>query len=152
MSEEKKIKLISSSPEGAILAVDFGLKRVGLAVCDPHRKVAVGAGLIVGKQGRALSRSVMAEAQRRNVMTLLIGSPPEGAREVEPVIAGADILSRDLEKKGFEIKRWDESYTTSMALSIRRNIGGKGKKEKEWIDEASAIILLQSYIDAGKSI
>ena len=135
------------SSKGPILAVDFGLKRVGLAVCDPGRRVAVGAGYLEGISGRKLARAVKAEAIKRDAGTVLIGEPPEGARGVEPVIKGADILANALQKWGFNVLRWDESYTTSSVLSTRRQYGGKSKTGKGWIDEASAVLILQSYLD-----
>ncbi len=138
---------VEEFPEGVILAVDYGLKRVGLAVCDPDRRVAVGAGFLKGLSGRKLARAIKAEAQERDVKTILIGEPPEGAREVEPVIEGADNLTDTLQKWGFYVLRWDESYTTSTVLSDRRRYGGKSKTGKGWIDEASAVLILQSYLD-----
>ena len=134
--------------KGAILAVDYGLKRVGLAVCDPDRKVAVGAGMIENLSGRKLARAVYKEAVDRNAKVVLVGLPPEGATDVEPVIEGADRLSNNLQKMGMEIWRWDESFTTFEALKSRRMIGGKSKRKKKWVDEAAAVIILRTFLDS----
>jgi len=135
---------------GVILAVDYGLTYVGLAACDFRGRVAVGAGRLEGLGARALGRAVCAAARQRNAKKILIGSPPVGAHNVKLVIEGANKLASSLERMGFEILRWDESYTTAAALAFKRHIGGKSKPTKEWIDEAAAIILLQSYLDAHK--
>ncbi len=135
-------------PEAPILAVDYGLQRVGLAISDPNGRVAVGAGILVGLKGRALARAVIAAARERNAKSILVGEPPEDAREVEDVIAGADKLSDYLTSKGFPVYRIDEDYTTAVALASRKAIGGKGKRTKKWIDEAAAIIILQRFLDS----
>ena len=127
--------------------MDYGLKRVGLAVCDAERRTAVGVGCIEGLSGRSLARAVKAEAQKRNAKTILIGLPPKGAREVEPVIAGADALADALELAEFRVIRWDESYSTAEALTARRRYGGKSRIGKCWVDEAAAVLILNNYLD-----
>ncbi len=130
-----------------ILAVDFGLQRTGLAVCDSNRRVAVGAGNLSDLKNRALARSIIQAAESRGIKTILVGEPPPDAREVEAVIDGANNLCVRLEQHGFNVIRWDEDCTTAEALAARKHIGGKSSKGKKWIDEASAIILLQRYLD-----
>lgn len=143
---------VNDCPGVPILAVDFGLKRIGLAVCDPGRCVAVGAGYLEGISGRKLARAIKAEALKRNTDTVLIGKPPEGARGVEPVINGADNLADTLLKWDFRVLRWDESYTTSSVLSARRQYGGKARTGKGWIDEASAVLILQDFLDHERTL
>jgi len=138
MEESKKIS-------GVILAVDFGSKKSGLAICDPERRVAVGVGHLE-KSGRALARAVFSIAREKGAESVLVGSPPPGAKNVEPVIAGADKLCDALRKRGMEVLRWDEGYTTAEALRTKKHYGGKSKPKKMWIDEASAILILQSYL------
>lgn len=133
------------------MAVDFGLKRVGLALCDPSHKVAVGAGILVGLSGRTLARTIKKQAEDRNIKIILIGIPPDGAREVEEVIAGADNLANSLRKMKFTILRWDEEFSTARALADRKKIGGKSKPSKQWIDEAAAILILQDYLARNNS-
>ena len=131
-----------------MLGVDYGLKRVGLAFCDGVHKVAVGAGWLEGLSGRALARAVRAAAEQRKIETIVIGRPPEGAREVEMVIAGADALAVSLGKMGFRIIWQDEDFTSARALADRKKIGGKSLKTKVWVDEAAAILILQDYINS----
>lgn len=141
--------VIKTEENGAILAVDYGLKRVGLAVCDPECKVAVGAGAIENLQGRKLARAVQAEAVKRNIRRILIGEPGQTGRDVDLVHTGSKKLADYLLRTGFEVIRWDESYTTASALSTRKHFGGKSRSDRTWIDEASAIILLQDYLNSA---
>jgi len=141
----------SSANPGTILGIDYGLKRVGLAVSDENGRLAVGAGWLEGLSGRSLARRIKAEADKRNAKLVVIGQPPEGVRDSDRVAAGADELAAALEKMGLETKRHDESYTTSTVLAERKKYGGKSSKPRGWIDEAAAILILQSYIDMLKS-
>ncbi len=131
-----------------ILAVDYGLKRVGLAVCDENGRVAVGVGILTGVQGRALTRAVYAAARERGAKSILIGSPHPELHGSKPVIEGADLLSEKLRLKGLNVYRLDESGTTAEALDARRTAGGRGRKTTLWIDEAAAIILLRRFLDS----
>ena len=127
---------------GALLGVDFGLKRVGLAFCDGIHKVAVGAGWLEGLSGRSLARAIKAAASQRKIETIIIGKPPDGAREVEKVITGVKALAASLSKMGFKVIWQDEDFTTARALADRKKIGGKSSKPKGWVDEAAAILIL----------
>ena len=132
---------------GAILAVDFGLIRVGLAVCDPDRRVAVGAGTLIGVSGRTLARTIKKHADDRNADTIVVGTPPVGARYVNEVIKGADKLADALRSMQFSVIRWDEEFTTAKALSDRKTYGGKSNVKRMWVDEAAAILILQDYLE-----
>jgi len=134
---------------GALLCVDYGLKRVGLATSDEDRRLAVGAGWLEGLSGRSLARTIKNEADKRGIREIVIGEPPEDAREVGKVIDGANRLAEALKKLGFEVVRWDESFTTATALADRKKYGGKSSKPRGWIDEAAAILILQSYIESN---
>ncbi len=137
---------------GAIFGVDYGLKRVGLAVSDPEGRVAVGAGRLEGLSGRALARAIGAAARSRGAEVVVIGQPSGEGRGHEEVTSGTTALSAALERMGFEVAGWDESYTTAEALAARRRFGGRSSASKGWADEAAAILILQSYLDQQRSV
>lgn len=130
---------------GALLGVDFGLKRVGLAVCDPEGRVAVGAGRIEGSNGKALILKIVKQARDRGVVGIVVGKPTS-TRGNEDVTEGAARLAEALVKYGFNVTTWSEAYTTAEALTARKHFGGKKSSDKSWTDEAAAIILLQDYL------
>ena len=136
--------------DGAILAVDYGLKRVGLAVCDPRRRTAVGVGSVQGLTGRTLARAVEKAALARQAATIIIGETEQPLSEgltKNPVREGAERLSDALARAGFNVLRWNEANTTAAVLADRRRLGGKGKPARRWADEAAAILILQDYLD-----
>ena len=137
------------NPPGTLLCIDYGLKRIGLAISDEDRRLAVGAGWLEDISGRSLARAIKKEADKRGIREIVVGEPPEGSREVGEVIKGADRLTGALKKMGFEVVRWDESFSTATALADRKKYGGKSSKPRGWIDEAAAILILQSYIESN---
>ncbi len=150
----RKTKLRDSEDHslGAILGVDYGLRRVGLSICFDKQRLAVGAGWLEGLSGRTLARAVKAAAVERNAGLIVIGQPPEDARDADRVTAGADALTASLKRMGLKVVRWNEDYTTAAVLKERRKYGGKSSKPKGWVDEAAAIFILQDYIDNRQTL
>ena len=142
----------SDGKGGPVLGVDYGLKRVGLAVSDPERRVAVGAGRLEGLSGRALARAIAAAARSRKAGVIVVGAPPAGSRGHDEVAAGASKLAAALARMGFEVVRCDESYTTAEALAAGRRFGGKLTSTKGWVDEAAAVLILQGYLDRQRMV
>ena len=133
-----------------LLSVDFGLKRCGLAICDPEGRLAVGAGRIEGLSGRSLARAVARAARERQIGSILVSLPTPSLEEDQPVVEGADRLSESLERDGFQVVRWTEAFSTAEAHTARRFYGGKSSAGRGWADEAAAVLILQNYLDRMK--
>ncbi len=130
---------------GKLLGIDFGLRRVGLAVCDPQGRIAVGAGRIEGSSGRNLILKITKEAKGRGVEGIVVGRPA-ATRGNDVVTRGAARIAEEIVRYGFKVTMWSEGYTSAAALAARKHFGGKKSSDKGWIDEAAAIILLQDYL------
>jgi putative holliday junction resolvase len=135
---------------GVLLGVDFGLKRVGLAVCDPEGRVAVAGGRIEDASGKSLAKRILAAALERNASGIVLGEPPL-TRGNELVIEGAHRLGRQIEGAGLKVAFWPEHYSTASAHAARKHFGGKASGDKSWADEAAAVIILQDYLDWRRS-
>jgi putative holliday junction resolvase len=134
--------------KGRILAIDYGSRRVGLAMTDPLQVLASGAGTI-GNDG-----SVVAEVARRvkeeGVVLVLVGMPyaPDGGAGAK----GAEILKFVEELRGVlevPVETWDESFSSTRAQQVFREGGMKQKqrREKGRIDEMAARLFLQEYLE-----
>ncbi|MFN3820717.1 MAG: RuvX/YqgF family protein [bacterium] len=137
----------STNLSGTILAVDVGLKRCGLAISDPQRRVAVGAGSLTIKDFKELAEKITYEAQRRQVTTLLISKPQPFSPSSRELSIKIESLAQALRKQTFLVILWNEAFTTAQALRERKFYGGRGKSQKKWVDEAAAVLLLQNYLD-----
>src|SRR4030042_2418096 len=74
---------MTSDNRKAILGIDFGLRRVGMAICPTDSRIAVGAGWIEASNRRDLVRAITAAAREREAREIVIGKPPISGREAD---------------------------------------------------------------------
>ena len=127
------------------LALDWGERRIGLAISDPSGTIASPAGFILRRAGK---RPPIAEVIRRAdalaAQGFVAGLPldedggeTERSREVRTV--GIALQRRT----GLPVMLVDERYTTAIALRTVRALGGKTKDRAGDIDSLAATVLLQ---------
>ena len=132
---------------GRIMAIDYGSKRVGLAVTDPLQIIATGLTTVHSKD---LISYLEAYLKKEKVDCIVVGEPKtlqneasDSARYIEPFVT-------HLKRKFPDIKvdRYDERFTSTLAHQSML-MGGLKKKDranKETVDMISATILLQDYL------
>lgn len=131
-----------------VVAIDYGLRRVGIAIADPLRLFAQPHGTY--DPDRALE--VLQKIHRQDgIETILIGWPltldgNEGAA-TERVSAFLDRLMPAL--PGVQIIKWDERFSSERAREIIRQSGArkKARQDKGRVDAAAASIILQEYLE-----
>ena len=141
--------------KGALLGVDFGDKRTGLAICDPSRIIASAIGVISVGGIEKTADAVAEEAQKRAVSAIVVGLPvnmdgSEGGRA-----ARYRKFARLLEERlgeAMPVILFDERLTTMPAARFLTETNTRGAKRKEVIDALSAQIILQNFIDKLKNI
>lgn len=133
---------------GKVLAIDFGLKRCGLAISDEARFFAFGLKTIDSKE---LSVALDELVEQEKLSDIVIGLPKRLNDEDTHITENVRILKEVLEKKypQINIHLEDERFTSSMASNAIHMAGGskKQKKDKGLIDKVSATIILQSFLD-----
>jgi putative Holliday junction resolvase len=130
---------------GRIFAIDYGDKRVGLALSDPMRMIASPLGHILRRAGK---RAPVAELVRRaaghEVTAFVIGLPLDERGDDTPRAAEVRAIAAELEKRtGLPVSLVDERYTTAAALRTVREMGGSTRGRKGDVDALAATILLQ---------
>jgi putative holliday junction resolvase len=131
------------------LGVDYGEKRVGLAISDEIGMIASPAGFIARRAGkRAPIAEIIRRAEALEARGFIVGLPLDGdgnetdwTREVRRV--GAEIEKRT----GLPVSFLDERYTTAASLRTIREMGGSTRGRKGDVDSMSAAILLQHALD-----
>lgn len=130
-----------------ILAIDYGSKRVGIAVTDTLQLIAGGLTTIHSKDVISFLEDYL---KKENVECIVVGEPKtmnnkasESARFIEPFV-------KHLHKKFPEIKieRYDERFTSVMAQKamLAGGLKKKDRQNKETVDMISATIILQDYM------
>jgi putative holliday junction resolvase len=141
--------ILPQKPElGRILAIDYGQKRVGLAVTDELRMIATALDSVHSKDVIAFLKEYVS---RENVDCFVLGYPltmqnqlSESARFTEPF---AKHLQRTFPL--IPVERIDERFTSKMATAAILESGAKKKdrRNKALVDKVSAVIILQSYLE-----
>jgi len=130
-----------------ILAIDYGLKRTGLAVTDPLKIIATGLTTVESKQLISFLKNYF---NKEGVELIIIGEP----KNLDDSDTHATQLVRNIIKelqKNFPlipVKTVDERFTSKMASRAMIEMGLKKKKrrDKALVDEIAAAIMLQEYL------
>jgi putative Holliday junction resolvase len=128
-----------------ILAVDWGDRRVGLAVSDPSGMIASPAGHIVRRAGkRPPIAAVIRRAEELEAESFVIGLPLDEQGEETPRCAEVRHVAAELTKRtGLPVRLVDERYTTAAALRAVREMGGDTRGRRGDVDALAATVLLQ---------
>lgn len=135
-----------------MLAVDWGDKRIGLAVSDELGMLASPAGTIVRRAGkRPPLAELIRQADSLNVAEYVFGLPldehgADTARSLEIRGVAASLKSR----QQLPVRLVDERFTTSAALRSIREQGGSTRGRKDDVDALAACILLEGVLRAMK--
>jgi putative holliday junction resolvase len=132
-----------------LLALDYGTKRVGVAVTDPSQLIASPLTTVAaGELLTWLRQYVAAEP----VAALVVGLPRHldgGPTDTTPHVVG---LVRTLRKAfpDLPVHTVDERFTTTMAHQTMRagGLGRKARQDKATVDKISAAIILQSFMES----
>lgn len=132
---------------GRILAIDYGSKRVGLAVTDPLRMIASGLDTVHSKDLIVFLENYF---KKEMVDVVVVGEPrtldnqaSDSARFIEPFVT-------HLKRKfpAIKVVRFDERFTSSLAhqAMLMGGLKKKDRQNKELVDKISATIILQDYL------
>ena len=130
-----------------ILAIDYGLKRTGLAVTDPFKMLATGLGTVDTKDLIAWLKKYM---QTEAVERIIIGDPrnlDNSATHATPLVAGfVKQLIRHF--PGVPVEKIDERFTSKIAQQsiLQTVMKKKDRRNKGLVDEIAATILLQDFL------
>jgi len=131
-----------------ILAIDFGERRIGLAISDPLGITAQGLPTIDTRKTKDIFSHIQGIIKDKKVRKVVVGIP----RNMNGSIGfkGEEVkkfISKLTQKTGVEVEAWDERLTSVQSLKSMRKMGIKQKK-KEAVDRISATLILQSYLDS----
>lgn len=136
-----------------ILGIDYGDKRIGVAVCDELGLTAQGLATIMRKDVERDIEAIAKYIREYHVEKIVIGYPVmlDGSEGIqcEKVNRFADILQS---RFSLSVIKWDESLSTKEAEKILIEANMSRKKRKKVVDKLAAVIILQGYLDYLGSI
>lgn len=134
---------------GRILAIDFGTKRTGIAVTDPLRIIPGGLTTVATHE---LDKFLADYFAREQVDVIVVGHPTNMNGEESASMAQIRPFVARLKKQypDREIVMFDERFTSVIAQRAIRDAGIKkmARRNKALVDEVSATIILESYMDS----
>ncbi len=130
-----------------ILAIDYGIKRTGIAITDEMQIIASGLTTIPSESAIDFLKDYFI---KENVIKVLIGEPKQMNGQPSE---SAEIIEKFIKKfkvafPQMEIVRVDERFTSKMAIQTMIDSGLKKKQRqnKALVDEIAATIMLQDYL------
>jgi putative Holliday junction resolvase len=130
-----------------VLALDFGIKRTGIAISDEMKMIASGLKTV---DSRILMEELKSLVPAENIDTLVVGEPKFTDGKPMQLEKNILFLIEDIQKifPSLTIVRMDERFTSKMAFQAMIDSGLKKKqrRNKGLVDEISATILLQNYL------
>lgn len=138
--------------DGCIIGVDWGERRIGLAVSDPSQNIAQPLATISRRLGKRFPMKQLREVvEQRRPVGFVVGLPltAEGGE------GGAAEAARQMghlikTKTSLSVVFRDERMTTARALTTVKEMGGRTKGRKGEIDQMAATLLLQAFLDSRR--
>ncbi len=129
----------------AIIGIDFGLRRIGLAISDDCNLIALPLG--VADARKSVKAEITTLLGSRTIERAVIGLPLDRDGNITEIGIKARKFAQNIERWfAVPVELWDERYTSAQAATI--NIRKSGSHDKKALNDiTSAIIILQSYLE-----
>lgn len=137
-----------------VMAIDFGMRRIGVAVSDPLRIMAQGLETINwnGIDSEYAIDRLAEIVKEKEISEIVLGKPSRTDGSVSESEEKAVLFGKLLEEKvGIRPILRDERYTTVIASQFLRQTGVSGKNKKKVVDQVAAEIILQEYLDISRT-
>ncbi len=135
---------------GRIIAVDWGERRIGLAVSDETQMIAGPLDTLVRRVGKRFPMpAFLAHVAELAPRGILVGLPLAPSGEDGPSAVAARAMAADIGARTYlPVLLWDERMSTARALASIREQGGSTRGQEERVDALAAAVILQHYLDA----
>lgn len=133
------------------MGIDYGLKRVGIALSDPLHTFAYSLTTLINDE--SLVSKLKEIIRDKNIQKIILGMPSDEHKSVSSIVDQIrkfkELLSKEFK---LEIIEWDETFTSVIAQNrIIESVSKKKKrKDKGLVDMNSASIILQEYLNSLK--
>jgi putative holliday junction resolvase len=131
-----------------ILGIDFGEKRIGMAVSDPLRITAQILPTLQIKNQSEIFIKIDNIIVEKNVTEIVIGMPLNLKGDKGLTAQKVDGFIQKLKEQcTLPVHTWDERFTSLVAERTIRESGKSPSRYKPKVDQISAVLILQAYLD-----
>ncbi len=131
-----------------IMSIDFGLRRIGLAVSDPLGITAQGLPTLQRTSIRKDMEHIRAVLEEYSVERIIVGNPIGHTGKATSMSRHVEDFAKKLRGRvSCPVELWDERLTSVEANRMLRTAGLSISKRRQAVDRVSAVLLLQNYLD-----
>jgi len=136
---------------GRLLAIDYGKKRTGIAVSDPLQIIANGLTTVKTSEIFDFLSNYL---QKEEVSAIVVGLPKQMSGEMSENMQRVEVFVNKLKQiySSIPIEYFDERFSSKMAhqAMIDGGLKKKDRQNKALVDEISATIILQGYMESKR--
>jgi putative Holliday junction resolvase len=138
--------------EGRLLGVDWGERRIGLALSDESQTLAQPLGTLTRRRGKRFPMTeLIANVSRHAVVGVVVGLPLEASGDEGEPARAARALAQDISRRAERpVAMWDERFTTARIRRAVHEMGGTPRDRPGDVDALAATLLLQHYLDGRR--
>ncbi len=131
------------------LGIDYGDRRIGLALSDPMRIIASALSVIDQRESQNACKEINALCVKHEVGTIVVGLPLNMDGSRGPRVEKTDAFITKLQAEvDLPIVTWDERLSSKSAEATLIEAGMRREKRKGIIDKVAAQVILQHYLDS----
>ncbi len=138
----------SRAPQ-TIIAFDFGLRRIGVAVGQNVTRSATPIGIVSNSDAGIDHQRIAAIIDEWQPATIVVGMPLHADGSRSNISAAVEVFIAELDCYQLPIETVDERHTSAeagQALKLARQAGARGRISKEMIDSAAAVLIAERYL------
>ena len=136
---------------GGILSIDYGLKRIGLAISDESRSFAFPCGVIENKNFHFVLLNIKKIIDEKNINLVIVGMPynmnKENTTKSEVMVLVEKFVNKLQESINIPVETIDERLSSFSAEEKLKESGLSAKKSKKFIDTEAARLILEEYLN-----
>lgn len=135
-------------PQGRLLGLDYGTRRIGTAISTPDQTIASPLENYELRGGPADAAFLREQVREYRVVGLVVGLPLHaGGEEGEKAREARDFGAWAGEVTGLPVEFFDERYTTAAAEDLLREAGLNRRQRQARLDKLAAQLMLQAYLE-----
>jgi len=137
------------SEHSRVLALDWGEKRVGLAISDPFGITAQGLPTMSRRNKQQDFSYLKSLVQKHSVSVILIGNPLQMNGQEGTQAGKIHVVAKEIEHHlEIPVRLWDERLTSVEARRLMQDFGVSSRKKGKAVDRMAAVLLLQNFLDS----
>lgn len=139
--------------QGRFLGLDYGTRRIGLAVSDSEARIAFPERTLERRGARRDVEEICKLVAERGVVGIVVGLPLHMDGRRGPEAEAAEAFARLVgEATGVPVEMLDERWTTVEAERALQESGRKGKKRRAVVDAVAATLLLRTWLERRQAL